>query len=314
MHDRYGPASVMYIADAPQPVPSESEVRVEVKATTVNRTDTGMRSGEPFPVRFTSGLMRPRWRILGTEFAGVVDAVGEAVTEFSIGDRVFGLTPWRFGTHAEFVCVREQGMIATMPEGWTFEQAAAICDGAILALINLRRVHLQRGQRLLVYGASGSIGTSAVQLAVAFGAHVTAVCGPNATELVQSLGAHAVIDYTRDDFAAGGEQYDVIFDAVGQEHFLARRDSLRPGGVWIASDRLPEITLAMLKVRVQGRRVSSEIPPRFLKRDVWLIRRLIEAGMYRAVIDRTYALDDVVEAMQFVETKRKLGNVVLTVT
>ncbi|MBV8301593.1 MAG: NAD(P)-dependent alcohol dehydrogenase, partial [Candidatus Dormibacteraeota bacterium] len=267
--DRYGPASVMRIADVPQPVPAGHEVRVRVHATSVNRTDTGIRSGEPFPVRIVAGMRRPRHRILGTEFAGTVDAVGGSVSAFAVGDQVFGLNPWRFGTHAEFVCVREQGVIATTPEGWSFEQAAAVCDGAILALINLRRVHLQRGQRLLVYGASGSIGTAAVQLAVAFGAHVTAVCGPNATALVHSLGAHDVLDYTQQDFAAGGEQYDVIFDAVGKEHFLPRRHALRRGGVWIASDGLTEVALAMLNVRVEGRRVSSEIPPRFLRRDVW---------------------------------------------
>jgi NADPH:quinone reductase-like Zn-dependent oxidoreductase len=200
-----------------------------------------------------------------------------------------------------------------MPAGVTFEEAAAVCDGGILALQGLRAAQLRQGQRILVYGASGSIGTAGVQLATSFGAHVTAVCSGKHVELVRSLGASEVIDYTREDFTKNGKTYDLIFDAVGKTSFRRCQGSLKPSGVFLASDGLSNIMRAALTKRSKGKRVVFEVPPRYTKADALFLKELIEAGKYRAVIDRTYPLKQVVEATQYVETGQKVGNVVLTV-
>ncbi len=213
VHDRYGPPEVLRLAQVERPVPKDDEVLVRVLATTVNRTDCGLRSAELFISRFFTGLLRPKQKILGMELAGVVEAVGAAVGTFEVGDEVFGI---RSGANAEYLCVRESGVLAHKPAGMTFEEAAAVCDGAITALSGLRRADLRKGQGILVYGASGSIGTAAVQVAKHFGAHVTAVCNTKNVELVRSLGADEVIDYLQEDFTKNGETYDVIFDAVRQ--------------------------------------------------------------------------------------------------
>jgi NADPH:quinone reductase-like Zn-dependent oxidoreductase len=313
VHDTYGPADVLRLQEVAQPVPRDDEVLVRVHATTVNRTDTGLRSGKPFASRLVTGLRRPRRQILGTEFAGEVAGAGVAVTEFRSGDRVFGLNPWRFGTHAEYVCVRESAPIAHMPEGIDFEQAAAIYDGALLALMNLRRAGLRRGQRVLIYGASGSIGTAGVQVAAAVGAHITAVCNTRNVEVVRGLGADEVIDYTRRDFTESGQTYDIIFDAVGKASFQRTRGSLRPGGVYVGTDGLRNVLRSVAPVHISGLRTVMVIPPQYSRRDALLIKELIEAGSYRAVIDRRYRLEDVVEATRYVETEQKTGNVVLRV-
>jgi NADPH:quinone reductase-like Zn-dependent oxidoreductase len=313
VHDTYGPADVLRIEEVAQPVPRDDEVLVRVQATTVNRTDTGLRSGTPFASRFVTGLRRPRRRILGTEFAGEVADAGAAVTDFKTGDRVFGLNPWRFGAHAEYVCVRESAPIAHKPEGITFEEAAAIYDGALLAQMNLRRAGLRSGQRVLIYGASGSIGTAAVQLAAAVGAHVTAVCSTGNVEVLKRLGADEVIDYTQQDFTDNGQTYDIIFDAVGKHSFKRSHGSLQPGGVYIGTDGLRNVLMALSPVHVGGLRTVMVIPPQYSTKDAVLIKELIEAGKYRAVIDRCYSLEDVIEATRYVETEQKTGNVVLTV-
>ena len=227
VHDRYGPPEVLRIEDVERPAPKDDEVLVRVRATTVNRTDTGWRSGKPFPLRYFTGLRRPKQRILGMEFAGEVEAVGADVTEFEAGDDVFGVKA--FGANAEFVCIRESAALAHKPAGMSFEDAAAVGDGAIAALRCLRRTDLQEGQKIVVYGASGSIGTAAVQLAKHLGAHVTAVCNTRNVDLVRSLGADEVVDYTQEDFRANGETYDVIFDAVGKDSFRRSRRVLKIG-------------------------------------------------------------------------------------
>lgn len=313
VHDTYGPPEVLSLEEVAQPDPSDHEVLVKVHATTVNRTDTGLRSGRPFASRLVTGLRRPRRPILGTEFAGEVASVGPAVTEFQIGDQVFGLNPWRFGTHAEYVCVRETAPIAHMPDGITFEEAAAIYDGALLAQMNLRRAGLRGGQRVLIYGASGSIGTASVQLAAAVAAHTTAVCNTRNVAVVKGLGADEVIDYTERDFTENGELYDIIFDAVGKHSFQRCRSSLRPGGVYIGTDGLRNVLMALAPLHVSGLSTVMVIPPRYSRKDAVLIKELIEAGRYRAVIDRSYSLEEVVEATRYVETEQKTGNVVLRV-
>ena len=313
VYDRYGPPDVLRLEDVERPVPKEDEVLVKIHATTVNRTDCGLRSAEYFISRFLTGLRRPKRKILGMELAGEVDAVGAAVTEFEVGDHVFGVNG--FGAHAEFVCMRESAALAHKPAEMTFEEAAAVCDGASLALACLRKADLRKGRSILIYGASGSVGTAGVQLAKYFGADVTAVCNTKNVELVASLGADRVIDYTKEDFTKNGETYDVIFDAVGKHSFRRCRRSLKPGGIYIETDlgflwHVP--ALALLTRWIGDKRVTLGIT-RYTKKDVLVLKELIEAGNYRAVIDRYYPLEDVVEATRYVETEQKTGNVVLTI-
>jgi NADPH:quinone reductase-like Zn-dependent oxidoreductase len=314
VHDRYGPPEVLRLDDVERPVPKDDEVRVRIRATTLSRTDCALRAGEPFISRLLTGLRRPKRRILGSDLAGEVEAVGAAVTEFSVGDRVFGLNPWKFGAHAEFICMRTAGALAHMPAGMAFEEAAAVCDGAILALNALRPADLRKGQRILIYGASGSIGTAAVQLARYFGADVTAVCSAKTVELVRSLGAGEVIDYMQADFTKNSQTYDAILDAVGNLRFKRCRDSLNRGGVYLATDGFRNLFLAAWTARIGDKRVRFTLPPRFTKKDAVFLKELIEARAYRAVIDRRYPLEQVVEATRYVETKQKTGNVVLTVS
>jgi NADPH:quinone reductase-like Zn-dependent oxidoreductase len=313
VHDRYGPPEVLRLEDVPPPVPEEDEVLVKVHATTVTRTDCGWRSAKPFFARFFTGLRRPKHRILGMELAGEVEAVGAAVTAFAVGDPVFGVKG--FGAHADLVCVRESAALAHKPAGVSFAEAAAVCDGAIIALACLGRADLRKGRSILIYGASGSIGTAAVQLARHFEADVTAVCNTKNLELVRSLGADRVIDYTREDFTKNGETYDVAFDAVGKHSFRRCRRSLKPGGIYLETDlgflwHVPPLALA---TRWIGDKKVTLAIPRYTKENVVFLKGLIEAGRFRAVIDRTYPLEEVVAATRYVETGEKTGNVVLTV-
>ena len=310
VHDRYGAPEVLRLEDVERPVPEEDEVLVRVHATTVSRTDCHMRRAKPFIWRFFLGLRGPKRRILGSELAGEVEAVGAAVTGFEVGDHVFGLNG--FGAHAEYACMREGALLAHSPAGMTFEEAAAVCDGAQQALGCLRHAHVGPGTRIVVYGASGSCGTAAVQLAKHLGAHVTAVCNTKNVELVRALGADEVVDYLQEDFTRNGETYDVILDAVGKHSFRRSRGSLKPGGLFVATDRLVNLIHALWTRRFGDKKVVfANTKP--TKEDIIFIKELIEAGEYRAVIDRTYPLEDVVEAMRYVETWQKTGNVVLTV-
>jgi NADPH:quinone reductase-like Zn-dependent oxidoreductase len=313
VHDRYGPPEVLRLDTLARPVPADDEVLVRVHATTVTRTDTGLRSAEYFISRFVTGLRRPKQRVPGIEFAGVVEEAGAAVTELAVGDRVFGV---RSGAHAEYVAVREDGAIAHIPGDLTFEEAAAVCDGAALALACLRKAGLLDGRDVLVYGASGAVGTAAVQLAKHFGARVTAVCDTRNVELVRSLGADEVIDYTREDFTRSSKAYDVFFDAVGKQSFRRCRRSLKLGGTFVETDlgfmwHVP--LLVLLTHRLGSKKVALGIT-KYTKNDVLLLKNLVEAGEFRPVVDRTYPLEGVVEATKYVETGQKTGNVVVTVS
>jgi NADPH:quinone reductase-like Zn-dependent oxidoreductase len=242
------------------------------------------------------------------EFAGEVELVGSAVTEFGVGDHVFGVIG--HGANAEFVCVRADRALAHMPSGMSFEEAASLCDGPCIALSCLRNVDLHEGRSIVVYGASGSVGTAAVQLARGLGAHVTAVCNTKNVELVRSLGADEVIDYQREDFTKNGKTYDVIFDAVGKHSYRRCRRALASDGVFVETDlgfmwHVPLLALTTKRVTLGVAKYTRE--------DIVLLKELVEAGDYRAVIDRVYPLDDVVEATRYVETGEKTGNVVLTV-
>ena len=320
VYNRYGAPDVLRLEEVERPTPNADEVLVKIHATTVNRADcatreANRRSGLAVSLlsRLISGIRRPRQRILGNELAGEVEAVGAGVTGFAVGDRVFGSSGLRFGAHAEFICLRESARIAQMPTGMSFEEAAPICDGALNALTCLKQADLRKGRTILIYGASGAIGTAGVQLARHFGADVTAVCSTKNLELVRSLGADRVIDYTREDFTKNGQTYDVILDAVGKHSFRRCRASLGPGGIYLPTDGLGNLVLALWTPRVGDKKVLFQIPPRQTKRDVLFLKELVEAGEYRPVIDRRYPLEDVVEATRYVETEQKTGNVVLTV-
>jgi NADPH:quinone reductase-like Zn-dependent oxidoreductase len=321
VYDRYGPPDVLRVAEVERPVPKEDEVLIKIHATTVTRADCATREANRrsgllvmLISRFISGIRRPKQRILGTELAGEVEAVGAAVNEFAVGDHVFGTSGFRFGAHAEFLCMQESALLAHKPTGMNFEEAAAVCDGALNALWCLRLADLRKGQRILIYGASGSIGTAGVQLARYFDADVTAVCSTKNLELVRSLGADRVIDYTQEDFTKNGQMYDVIFDAVGKHSFRRCRGSLSRGGSYLATDGLQNLILALWTSQIGDKKVRFSIPPRYTKKDVLFLKQIIEAGKYRAVIDRCYPLSDVVEATRYVETEQKTGNVVLTVS
>lgn len=314
VHDRYGPPEVLRLEEVAKPVPKDDEILVRVVATTVTRTDTGLRGAEYFITRLFTGLRRPKKRILGIELAGVVEAVGQAVTDFAVGDEVFGVRT--FGPHAEYVCVRASGPVARKPAGVSFEEAAAAIDGAALALACLRKAGLRAGQSVLVYGASGAVGTAAVQLAASFGASVEAVTNTKNVELARSLGASQVIDYLQEDFTRIGRTFDVVFDAVGKTSFRRCRRLLTRRGFFVATDpgfMWHLFPLALVTRWTGGRRAALGIT-KYSKADVLLLKELMEAGRYRPVIDRVYPLEQVVEATRYVETGQKTGNVVLTVS
>lgn len=318
VHDRYGPPEVLRIEEIPDPVPGAGEILVRVHRSTVNRTDGGFLAADPFIVRAFSGIRRPRARILGNEFAGVVEAVGPGVTRFREGDRVFGVDQDRFGAHADRMVTREDAPVATMPDDMTFDDGAAMCDGFVLAHTCLTGAGLRAGQRVLVYGATGSIGTAGVQLAKAWGAHVTAVADASTLELVGSLGADEVIDRTREDFTRNGQVYDIVFDAVGKLSFATCRRSVVPGGPYVTTDlgRLwhvpPLVLLTALTGRLGTRRTLLPIP-RYRQSHVAELRTLWVEGRYRAVIDRHYPLDAIVEATRYACSGRKVGNVVIDI-
>jgi 2-desacetyl-2-hydroxyethyl bacteriochlorophyllide A dehydrogenase len=313
VYEKYGPPEVLRLEEVPRPVPNDDEVLVKVHATTVNRTDTGLRSAEYFISRFVTGLLRPKNKVLGMEFAGEVVEAGAAVTQFKVGDEVFGAKA--YGAHAEFLAVPQSAAVALKPAAMPFEEAAAVTDGVMLALACLRKAGPLEGRSIVIYGASGSIGTAAVQLAKHFGADATAVCATRNLELVRSLGADAVVDYTQEDFTRNGKKYDVIFDAVGMHSFRRSRRSLKRGGTYIETDLgfMWHVPLFILLTRWVGDKKVKMGIPHYTKEDVLFLKELIEAGKYRAVIDRTYPLEDMIEAVRYVETGQKTGNVVVTV-
>jgi NADPH:quinone reductase-like Zn-dependent oxidoreductase len=311
--DRYGPPEVLRVEDVERPIPKEDEVLVKVHATTVTRTDTGLRSAEYGFTRLFGGLRRPRQRLPGIELAGVVEDAGATVTELVVGDRVFGIGS---ATNAEFVRVRASGTLAHIPSNLSFAEAAAIADGGCTARAFLEQVRAIQGQRILIYGASGSIGTAAVQLAKHLGAVVIAFCGADGMDVVRSLGADDVFDFRERDVTEGGETYDVIVDAVGKLSAMRARRALTPKGVYTTAGSpgsLGTVLALSLVTKITGTRRVRLGLARYRREDLLFLKGLVEAGAYRPVIDRSYALEDVVEAHRYVDTQQKIGNVVLTV-
>ncbi len=316
VNTRYGPPEVVHLEDVDKPVPRENEVLIRMHAATVNRTDCGFRRPEyPVIIRLVNGFFTPRNTILGTELAGEIEAVGNNVGTFRPGDRVFGLSTKKFGTHAEYICLPADASIAIMPANVSYEEAAAVCDGAYMALTYLRCVDFTTRRTILVNGASGSIGSAGVQLAKYFGAHVTAVCDTKTMDLARSLGADDVIDYTKEDFTRCGQSFDVVFDAVGKSSFLRCRRVLNPGGTYFSTELgfMGQNILWTLVTRIAGGKKLLFPLPKDTKEDVVFIKELMEAGRYKAVIDRRYTLDQIIEAHRYVESGMKTGNVVLVI-
>jgi len=312
----YGPPEVVRVADVPMPEPGRDELLVHVRATTVNRTDRGYRAGKPFIIRFFSGFIRPKAQVLGTEFAGTVEAVGDNVTSFAPGDLVFGYNERTFGAHAQYMTIPQDGSVATIPSGLTSVQAAPSFEGSHYALAGLRAAKVRAGSDVFIYGATGAIGSAAVQLAKCFGATVTAVCRGEHATLVQGLGADRVIDYESEDFTAHGETYDVVFDAVGKTSFARCKPLVRPGGVFLATDfgPFPWNPLLALTTRIGGSRKVLFPLPKDNQQVVKYLRDRIETREFQPVIDRTYPIEDIVEAYRYVDTEQKVGSVVITTT
>ncbi|QOS13552.1 oxidoreductase (homolog to zinc-containing alcohol dehydrogenase) (plasmid) [Haloferax gibbonsii] len=314
----YGSADVLRVEEVATPIPDDDEVLVRIHATVVGPPDSATREGRPFLIRFFSGLRRPT-AVPGDVFAGEVVAVGRSVVQFAPGDDVFGTAAPGSGAHAEYLCLPADGAIAVMPSELTYREAAAVCDGGLTAMAFLEdHAHLQADESILVNGASGSVGTAAVQIASALGATVTGVCSTANVDLVRSLGAETVIDYTTTDFAATGTTYDVIFDAVGKRPYSTCKDSLAPGGRYLTTVLSVQILLQMLSTRLVGDRRASfaatGLGSAETKREhLHTLRDLVESGVFRPVIDRVYALDDIADAHRYVDTGHKVGSVLVTV-
>lgn len=316
INTRYGSPEVLEIRQVPKPQPRAGEVLIRVHATTVSRTDCGMLRPHPFFVRLVAGLRRPKRTILGMDFAGAVEAVGVGVTSFKPGDHVFGVSPDIYGAHAEYLCVPENGAMATMPSGARFG-AVVVCEGAWYADTYLQAFRLKPGHRILVYGASGAIGTAAVQLAKSYGAEVTAVVATRHLDLVRALGADRAVDYTAEDFTQIGETFDCVLDAVGKTTFFRCRRLLNPEGVFAATDLGPwcQNPLLVLWSSITGsHRVIFPLPQSGkAKALVEFLKTRMEAGEFRPVIDREYPLEAIADAYRYVETGDKTGIVVINV-
>ncbi|MEX0929769.1 MAG: NAD(P)-dependent alcohol dehydrogenase [Balneolales bacterium] len=312
IHTKYGPPGALQFTDVPDPVPAAHEILIQVCATTVNRTDDGFLRAKPFIARFFTGLLKPKNPILGSEYAGRVKAAGDEVTLFKPGDHVFGFS--EFGAHAEYITVREDGAVAAMPNSMPFEQAAPLTEGAHYALNYIRKATIRAGQDVLIYGATGAIGSAALQIIKAIGARVTAVCDTANTELVKSLGADEVIDYTRQDFTKTDKTFDLVLDAVGKSSFKQCRPLLRKGGIYSSTDLgylAQNPFLAIFTPMFGGKKVLFPIPS--MNREiVHHLKNLAVTGKFRPVIDRQYGFEQLPEAFQYVNTGQKTGNVLIT--
>ena len=314
---KYGSPEVLQLKEVPKPVPKDNEVLIKIHATTVTATDPISRKGEPFLSRLVPpSLTRPKYPILGDELAGEIEAVGKDVKRYKVGDQVFGSTGLGSGAHAEYKCMPEDRALSIKPTNMTYEEAASIPSGALTALIFLKdKGNIQTGQKVLINGASGSVGTAAVQLAKHFGAEVTGVCSTVNLELVKSLGADKVIDYTKEDLAKSGEAYDIIFDTVGKTSFSHCKDALKQKGVYLATFPGLVILLQMLWTSMVGSKkaIFAATSFNYSTEKLSFLSELIEKGKLKPVIDRTYPLEQIADAHRYVEKGHKKGNVVITV-
>jgi NADPH:quinone reductase-like Zn-dependent oxidoreductase len=317
VYERYGLPDVIELREVEKPTPKDNEVLIKIHATTVTSGDWRARSlevpaGFGLISRLFFGVLRPRQPILGSELAGEIEAVGKDVSRFKAGDQVFAYSGAALGCHAEYRCMPEDGAIALKPQNLTFEEAAALSFGGTTALDFFRRGKLRSGERVLVNGASGGVGTAAVQLARHFGADVTGVCSAANVDLVRSLGATHVIDYTREDFTRNGETYDIIIDTVGTAPFSSSKDSLKEGGrLLLVLAGLPDMLLIPWVSMTSSKRVIAG-PAVGRAEDLRFLAELAQGGKYKPVIDRRYSLERIVEAHRYVDYGRKRGNVVIT--
>lgn len=313
VYTRYGKPEVVSIQTLPIPVPKNNEVLVKVYASTVNRTDAGFRSAEYIVSRFWSGLLKPKLPVLGSEFAGVIENVGALVRKFKVGDKVFGFNDKTFGGHAEYLCIAEEAGMALMPATFDFDTAAALTEGSHYALNDIRATKIKAGEQAMVYGATGAIGSAAVQLLKYYGVHVTAVCNTKNIALVKSLGADVVIDYQTQDYTKTTTKFQFIFDAVGKSSFKICKPLLTEKGIYISTELGKygaNIWQAMLTPLWGGKKVLFPIPT-MTKADAELIKTMAEQGAFKPIIDRTYPLDQIHEAYHYVESGQKTGNVIL---
>lgn len=315
-YTKYGnPTKVFQLQEVEKPMPKPHEVLVRVHATTVNRTDEGIVTARYFVSRFFSGLFSPKKSIPGTDFAGQIEAVGPSVTSFKVGDRVFGFNDEVLSSHAEYLCLSEDEALLHIPIDISYEKAVACCEGAHYAYNFSNKVVIKAGQKVLVNGATGAIGSAAVQLLHYLGAEIVAVANTKNLELVKNLGAFRVIDYTQNDFTKENEKYDFIFDAVGKSSFTKCKRLLNPKGIYISSElgwMASNIFLALFTPLFGGKKVKFPLPVN-IKRSLSFIKQLIEKDKFKAVIDRTYPLEKIIEAYQYVQTGQKTGNVVIII-
>ncbi len=310
-YTKFGPPEVLQLQEVEKPTPKEDEVVVKIHATSVVKEDPDWRRSPGF-----NGFLKPRNPILGQEFAGEIESVGVDVTRFKPGDQVYGMD--MFGAYAQYKCIAEDKALAIKPANMNYQQAVSVPNGALTALPFLRdKGRIQSGQRVLIYGASGSVGTAAVQLAKYFGTTVTGVCSTTNLEMVKSLGADHVIDYTREDFTVNGQTYDIIFDTVGKTALAKCRDSLTEEGTYLTTVPTPGIMLRALwpvKSGLKARFLAAGMRPAGEKvKDLVFLREVIEAGGYTEVIDRSYPLEEMADAHRYVEKGHKKGNVVITI-
>ena len=315
VYTTYGPPEVAQLMDVAKPIPNDDEILIKVYASTVTRTDAGFRSAQYFISRFWSGLLRPKTQILGCEFAGIIEEIGKDVSTFKKGDKVFGYNDKTFGGHAEYLTLAENDAITTLPKNVNFEEAAPITEGAHYALNDIRASKISSGQNALVYGATGAIGSAAVQLLKHLGVRVTAVCNTKNVARIKSLGAEVVIDYQTQDFTKTAEKFDLIFDAVGKSSFGQCKPLLNKKGIYISTElgkHAENIFFALITPLLGGKKVLFPIPT-INKEDVVFFKELVEQGAYKPVIDKLYKLDQIVDAYRYVESGQKTGNVVLKI-
>ncbi|MFK5978845.1 MAG: NAD(P)-dependent alcohol dehydrogenase [Rhizobiaceae bacterium] len=309
----YGAPEVLQLADIAKPTPKNNEILVKIHATAVSSGDVRLRKADPFIIRLFFGLTKPNKPVLGYVLAGEIEAIGKGVKRFKTGDQVYATTGMAMGAYAEHICLAEEGVIAVKPGNMTYDEAAAIPFGGNTALYFLRKANIQAGQNILIYGASGAIGTAAVQLAKHFGAHVTTVCSGANLELMKTLGADEVIDYTKEDFTKNGNSYNVIFETVGKSSFSAGVNSLTRNGTYImAAGGLREMCQGLCTSLTSRRKVISGVMSETAE-DLVFYRKLIESEKFIPVIDRSYPLEQIVQAHAYVDKGHKTGNVVITV-
>jgi len=314
-YTKYGSPDVLHLKEVARPIPKDHEVLIKIYATTVTSGDCRMRKADPFAVRFINGLTRPtKITILGNEFAGEIEAVGKDVSLFRIGDQIFGQTGLSLGANAEYISLPEDGTLAIKPANITFEEAATIPFGGSTSLHFLRKGNIQSGQKVLIYSASGSLGTAAVQLAKYFGVEVTGVCSTANLELVKSLGADKVIDYTKEDFTKNGQTYDIIFDTTGKSPFSGCVKALKQKGIYLRAVHMtvPSIVRGLLTSMTGSKKVIGGVATE-RKENLDFLKELIEVGKFKPVIDRIYSLDQIPEAHRYVEKGHKKGNVAIRV-